>query len=134
MPREGAKVFENAFKAFFWIAAVAVALVFSVAMYRQQDESGSVPHTRTVDFYMTGDWLVGESRPCTLETSMADTKPLGLIHSVTCLASDREPELHHISVTFYGDLNPKDDDGKSRRLPVQWTCTRHSDGFSCKGW
>ena len=123
--------FEKTFIACFWIVAGAISLAFSLAIYRVQDESGSVPHSRNVDFYMTGDWLAGESRPCLLETSIADAKPLGLIHSVTCLASDREPELHRIAVTFYGDLNPKDRYGEPRTLPEVWTCTRRSNGFSC---
>ena len=123
----------NVLKKIAWILGGVVVILFGIAMYEGLEKEGHISHERTVDLYMTSDWLVGESRACYLATVLdGQREPTGKIEALRCPVGFRDLEEHSGEVTFHGDLRSNDITGKPIALPMWWTCTRHSDGFSCK--
>jgi hypothetical protein len=121
-------------KGVLWVLAGLFAVGFCFVGYDELDRDGHVAHRLTADVYMTNDWLVGEHRTCTLLFKEYDTNgtPIGGIYGLSCLPDMRTNiPPHNISVTFWGPMRGVDMNGNKRPLPVNWTCTRDSDGFSC---
>jgi hypothetical protein len=104
-----------------------------MAGYEQLDLNGYIHHDRTLDVYMTSNWLVGENRICWLSQQYdANEKPTGQLGSLQCPVGFDKLEPHNLPVTFKGVVDLKDMDGKERSIPEQWKCTRGSDGFTCE--
>jgi|ERR1019366_2708365 hypothetical protein len=124
---------KNVFKTFAWICAIGIAIALALNGYNGLDVDGYIPHDRTVDVYMTGNWLVGENRVCWLiQRYDANGKPTGQLDSLQCPIGFENIQPHNLTVTFKGLVDPKDMDGKVRQIPDQWTCTRGSDSFICR--
>jgi len=82
---------------------------------------------------MTNDWLVGENRACASSTLKdSQGKPTGQIVSLNCPTDNGPLESHNMDIEFHGDTRSHDASDKPIAVPMWWTCTRHSDGFSCK--
>jgi len=126
------RMFKWLVRAAAWLFGVGIVLAFALAGYDQLDLNGYIHHDRTVDVYMSNDWLVGENRECSLtEYPDANGKPTGRVLGLMCPVEDRKLEPHNVSVTFKGVLDPKGVSGDERSIPDEWTCTRGSDGFTC---
>jgi hypothetical protein len=124
---------KNILKVFVWICGIGVAIALALNGYQGIDADGYIPHDRTLDVYMTNNWLVGENRLCLLiQRYDTDGKPTGHLDSLQCLVGDEKVEPHNIAVTFKGLVDPYDVDGKLRKIPQEWTCTRASDSFVCR--
>lgn len=121
-------------KAGAWVIGIGLVVSIALAGYDQLDLSGYIPHERTLDVYMSNDWLVGENRVCGLILRTdANGKPTGQLDSLICSMGSSEKHVpHNVSVTFKGILDPKDVNGNERPIPDQWKCTRGSDNFTCE--
>jgi len=120
-------------KAVAWFFGIVIAITVALVGYDQLDINGYIHHDRTLDVYMTGNWLVGENRTCWLnQRSDANGKPTGQLDNLNCPVGFDNLAPHNVSVTFKGVLDPKDMDGQERPIPAQWKCTRGSESFSCE--
>jgi hypothetical protein len=120
-------------KAAAWLFGIAIVVSIAVNGYDQLDLNGYIHHDRTIDVYMSNNWLVGENRVCSLtEYPDANGKPTGKVLGLMCPVGDEKLEPHNLSVTFKGILDPKDINGKERSIPDKWRCTRGSDSFTCE--
>ena len=124
---------KNVLIVFAGMFAISMAVVFAVSGYDWLDANGYISHDRTLDVYMSNDWLVGENRVCSLILRTdASGKLTGQLDSLICSMDSSEKHVpHNVSVTFKGILAPKDMDGNERPIPEQWTCTRGSNSFVC---
>jgi hypothetical protein len=129
----GLRTFKNLVKTFAGIFAIGVAIALGLSGYDQLDVGGYIHHERTIDVYMSNDWLVGENRVCSLiESPDAHGNPSGKVVALICPVEGEKREPHNLSVIFKGILDPKNIEGKERSIPDQWTCTRGSDNFNCE--
>jgi hypothetical protein len=117
--------------AFFICAIVWVALSGS---FDSLNRAGWVPHTRTVNLYMQGDWLEGENRTCLgVQTQVAKGKPAEITRLI-CPVEYLGDTSHNLPVRFWGRVSRpnaqhSDEPWGSR---FRWNCTRNGDGFVCK--
>jgi hypothetical protein len=119
-------------KAAAWVLGLAVAVSVALSGYDQLDLNGYIHHERTIDVYMSNNWLVGENRICWLiQRFDANEKPTGQLVSLQCPVGDEKLEPHNLPVTFKGIVDPKDINGKERAIPDEWSCKRGSDNFTC---
>jgi hypothetical protein len=116
-----------------WVFGIIVVVSFALVGYEQLDLSGYIHHDRTLDVYMTSDWLVGENRGCSL-TLWHDKngKVTGQLDGLVCPTGQGTLNPHNLPVTFKGPVDPKDLDGHERPIPDQWRCTRESGTFTCE--
>jgi hypothetical protein len=120
-------------KAAAWVGGLTLAASIATVGYEQLDFNGYIYHHRTLDVYMSNNWLVGENRVCSLtEYPDANGKPTGKVLGLMCPVEDEKLQPHNLSVTFEGILDPQDMNGKDRPLPDEWKCTRGSDSFTCE--
>jgi hypothetical protein len=120
-------------KAVAWVIGFAVVVSIALTGYDQLDLNGYIHHDRTLDVYMSNDWLVGENRECSLsEDPDAKGKPTGKVLGLLCPMENKKLDPHNVSVTFKGILDPKDMNGNERPIPEQWKCTRGSETFTCE--
>jgi|SRR5579862_410538 len=113
-------------------AALCVVVGIFAVIYEQLDVNGHIPHDRTLDLYMSNDWLAGENRICWLTLQYdRNGEPTGQLDSLQCPVPQEKIEPHNVTVTFKGDLETKDFDGNKHTIADQWKCTRNSDGFTC---
>jgi hypothetical protein len=120
-------------KAAAWVIAFVVVVSLALTGYDQLDLNGYISHDRTLDLYMSNNWLVGENRECSLTESLdAGGKPTGKVLGLLCPMGDEKLNPHNVSVTFRGILDPKDMNGNERPIPQQWKCKRGSDNFTCE--
>lgn len=116
-----------------WVVGFAIVVSVALVGYDQLDLNGYIHHDRTLDVYMSNDWLVGENRECSLtEYPDAKGKPTGKVLGLMCPMDDKKLDLHNLSVTFKGILDPKDMNGNERPIPDKWRCSRGSDNFTCE--
>ena len=116
-----------------WVFGGIIAISIAMVGYDQLDLNGYIHHDRTLDVYMSNDWLVGENRECSLtEYPDAKGKPTGKVLGLLCPVEGEKLQPHNLSVTFKGVLDPKDINGKERPIPEQWKCKRESDNFTCE--
>jgi hypothetical protein len=125
---------KNVALAFGGIFVFGIVITFASSGYDELDRNGYIPHDRTLDVYMSDDWLVGENRGCGLILRTdANGKPTGQLDSLVCSMDSSEKHMpHNVSVTFKGIVDPKDTDGNVRPVPEQWKCTRGSNDFTCE--
>ena len=115
------------------ICVAFLVIMFSLIGYDALDTNGSLPHRQTVDIYMSGDWLVGENRNCSLTEEIAENgQPSGRVAGLFCQSGETQTEPHNIKVTFWGRINPYGTDGHIVKVRGEWVCTRDSDGFTCR--
>ena len=100
--------------------------------YTSLDDAGWVPHTRTVDMYMKGDWLQGENRKC---GGVGALEEEGMVLKGIFCPSDTSNDMpHNMSIQFWGRVSREDvssiDEIKSTKF--NWSCKRNSEGFVCK--
>lgn len=116
-----------------WICAAFLAMAFLRVGYETFDLNGCFPHRQSVYIYMSGDWLVGENRKCSLTEEVAENGHLsGHVAGLFCQSGEPLAEPHNIRVTFWGRINPYDFDGHIVEVRDEWVCTRESDGFTCR--
>jgi hypothetical protein len=114
------------------LVTLLVAGVCIYGGYTLADNAGDVPHTKTVDLYMAGDWLVGENRTCSAiqgRDKASDPVSLGAIF---CPSDAPSEHPHNVEIRFWGKVSrpelvldtnsPRDSD---------WRCVRQSDEFTC---
>ena len=78
-------------KGFLYLLGVITAVGVGIAEYESLDQKGYIPHDRTLDVYMTSNWLVGENRICWVVFQKgADGKPTGKFDSLQCPAGETE--------------------------------------------
>lgn len=124
---------KNVVKVVAGLVAFGIAISIAGAGYDQLDVNGYISHDRTLDVYMTNNWLVGENRDCWLGIQFAaNGHPSGKLDSLQCPVEFDKLEPHNVTVTFKGVVDPYDMDGKVRTVPSEWKCTRHGDGFTCE--
>jgi hypothetical protein len=131
-------LFKRIVKLVAWGVGITVAVVLVLVVYQAMDEDGYISHDRTLDVWMTSNWLGGENRVCFLSLQYdANGKPTGQLDTLQCPLGDQKMEAHNISVSFKGIVSPTDMDGNPRRVADQWKCTRESSslldsgGFTC---
>lgn len=100
--------------------------------YTALDDVGWVPHTRTVDVYMKGDWLQGENRKC---GGVGVLEGDGMVlKEIFCPSDASNDTPHNMSIQFWGKVSRADvgsvDELKGTKF--NWSCKRNSDGFVCK--
>lgn len=124
---------------FIWSVQAFVVLVICVATvaaafygYQWLEQSGYIHHDRTLDVYMTSNWLVGENRICwlVLQTG-ANGSPTGKLEGLRCPVGFETLEPHNVTVTFDGVVNPVDTFGNRQTVADQWSCKRGNDEFTC---
>ena len=112
---------------------VGIWLGAAVALYGWQsaDSNGYIPHDRTLNVFMTNDWIVGENLTCWLsEKHDGNGKPTEQLDILVCPVAGEKMEPHNITVTFKGNLRLKDIEGDPLTIPTVWQCRRR-DGFAC---
>jgi hypothetical protein len=115
-----------------YICAAIIAAALALVWYGQLDVAGYFPHDRTLDVYMSSNWMVGENRVCWLiQEYDANQKPTGKLDSLQCPFGDEKLEPHNLTVTFKGIVTPMDTNGNPRKIPNEWRCTRGGDNFAC---
>jgi hypothetical protein len=100
--------------------------------YTVLNDSGWISRTRTIDIYMKGDWLVGESRVCDgIQRYLANKGPE--LSEIYCPSDVVNSSSHTFSVQFWGKVSRPDllpsKDGILRDF--LWRCTRHAEDFTC---
>ena len=102
--------------------------------YNVANDSGYIPHTRTVDLYMRGEWLQSENKTCVGFPKWSTLNDEVKLASLNCVPDSLEGlQPHNIPVHFWGRI---DRPGmKQGTLKVgrefTWRCTRKSDDFTC---
>lgn len=122
-------------KVLSWCVAGLIAVVLCLIGFDNIDSQGYIVHHKTVDLYMSGDWIVGEHRDCVLAEIYDDNqRPTGAILNLACPveAIDGAASPHNVNVAFWGPLRHQEMGGAVRPLPVLWKCTRESFGFTCE--
>lgn len=116
-----------------WLVAICLLTAAGISGWQWLDENGYVPHDRTLDVSMTGDWLIGENRTCQLiQEHDASGKATGQLIELECPIGDKPMETHNIAVTFKGVVTPVDFAGDTRTIADLWQCTRGNwGGFTC---
>jgi hypothetical protein len=114
------------------LAALMFLAAIGYGIYYVCDNAGWIPHDQTLNFYMKGDWLVGENRTCIGFQSYPNGKGEDpQLTSISCpetYALDETP--HNMTVKFWGKVSRPD--MMSQNLFLSWQCIRNSDGFVCK--
>lgn len=121
-------------KAAAWLFGLGIAIALALNGYDQLDLNGYIHHDRTLDVYMSNDWLVGENRVCSLILRTdANGKPTGQLDSLICSIDSTEKHApHNVSVTFKGIVDHKNIGGDEQSIPDEWKCTRGSNDFTCE--
>jgi hypothetical protein len=109
------------------LIAILVGGVFLA--YSVLDNAGLMTHSKAVDVYMKGDWLVGENRVCS-GVQMPNDKKTYEMDALFCPSDAPAEQGHNISIRFWGRIS-RPDAVRAERL-LTWQCTRSSDGFTCK--
>jgi len=108
--------------------------VIGYGAYNALNNSGWVPHTRTVDMYMAGDWLVGENRTCiAFQMAPGGSNNIPQITSIDCPVGDYSEKPHNIQIEFWGRTSRPEimQGAESLEDHFEWRCTRHLEGFTC---
>jgi hypothetical protein len=121
-----------------WTQAVLTILflVFCssvVVLIRDNDLSGWISHTKNIDIYMSGDWLVGENRNCRGVQNRSDgSRPF--IASIYCPEDVETKISHNVPVRFWGRVSRPDATLTDEVTGIKdtWQCIRESDSFVCK--
>lgn len=98
--------------------------------YKAADDAGWVQHTKTVDMYMKGDWIVGEDRECDGYQNPDPGNGGFSMSSLFCPTGYFTQQGHNISVTFWGKVSRPE--AWKNQIILHWQCTRTSDSFTCK--
>jgi hypothetical protein len=103
------------------------------ALYQWSDSAGYVTHSRTVDVYMKGEWLVGENRVCTVIPDYENPGAAAVVHALNCSPEDMSPTIHNLNIKFWGRLTRPDirNEAVVTSGRFTWRCTRDNDGFTC---
>jgi hypothetical protein len=126
------QTWEKAKTLFGTLAFVFIVVLVSYNSYSDLDRRGWIPHDRTVDFYMSGEWLEGENRICDGVEYPMNNEPLDT-RALFCPGDTRDVPGHNIKITFWGKTS-RPDLLKGRLEDMRnahWRCTRDHDGFSC---
>jgi hypothetical protein len=119
-----------------WVGLVCVAMVgvfIAMIIYASLDESGWIQHDRTLDVYMSNNWLLGENRVCSLSfNGYGNGNLTDEMEGLWCPNGDEKLLSHNIKVTFKGVIDHKENNGTPRKVADQWRCTRGSDKFICE--
>ena len=114
------------------LVVVIFLVAASVASYDFLDSSGWVPHSKSVDLYISGDWLAGENRSCLGIQSRLPGEPPE-ITSVDCRI-DASAETPHnrnkIGIKFFGKIS-RPDLLLSDTTEFEWRCRQDGSGFTC---
>jgi hypothetical protein len=119
---------------FFAFLICAIVYVALSGWFDSLNRAGWIPHTRTVNLYMQGDWLEGESRVCAgVQTQVAKGKPIE-ITSLICPVEFFGDTSHNLPVRFWGRVSRPSAQPFDGVLidRFRWNCTRNSDGFVCR--
>jgi hypothetical protein len=117
-------------QALAYLFGCTVVVAIGMGVYQWLDQSGYIHHDRTIDVYMSSNWLVGENRICSLVVRKdANEKPK--LDSLQCPIGDGKLDPHNITVTFKGPIDPVDTFGKLQAVADQWSCKRGDDKFTC---
>jgi hypothetical protein len=101
-----------------------------IAVYSGLKETGYIPHTKTVDMYMSGDWLVGENRSCVGYQSNSSGGPPELT-ALDCPVESYTERPHNVEVKFYGKTSRPDHFSPQGTSEFEWRCKREESGFTC---
>jgi hypothetical protein len=114
------------------IAIVIFLVGTSVACYSFLDWSGWVPHSKSVDLYISGDWNPGEDRNCLGVQSRLPGEP-PQITSMDCRIDGSAENPHNrnqIEIKFFGKTS-RPDLLVSDSIAFEWRCRREKSGFTC---
>jgi hypothetical protein len=107
------------------IALVAVPIIG----YNALNDGGWIAHTKSVDMYMSGDWLVGENRDC-IGFQSKPTYSAAVITSIECPIGSHSENPHNLEVKFFGKIS-RPDLFSSTDKNFEWRCKREESGFTC---
>ena len=114
------------------LSIVIVLVLAAGAGYEWLDSAGWVPHSRSVDLYVSGDWLTGERRDCLGVQSRLPGEPPE-ITSLDCRIDGSAENPHNqkdIDIRFFGKTS-RPDLLKSDTTEFEWRCTRQGNTFTC---
>ncbi len=117
----------------WWIRLAAAACLaafvsFGPLLYDAADKGGWFPHRRTLNVWMSDDWLVGEFKTCFLTSDTLKFADGSKDVSVSLTCGSHDAPLHKMSVEFRGPLDSFKEDMKSS----WWNCQRKEDSITCK--
>jgi hypothetical protein len=113
------------------LGMVAVGLIiFWFCLHKDIDRAGYIPHWKTVDIYMDGNWLENESRVCQGVQSV--TTPREIV-SLRCPTETTSTSPHTFSVMFWGRIarpavKPIDE---ATETHFQWNCAMRDSRYYC---
>ena len=130
---EGTPTESSGYAVVFGCLVVVIFLVVaSVAGYDFLDSSGWVSHSRSVNLYISGDWITGESRSCLgLQSRLPGEPPE--ITSLDCRidgSAENPHDRNNIEVKFFGKIS-RPDLLVSETTEFKWRCRREGDRFTC---
>lgn len=107
-----------------------IIIAGSIGGYHALDEGGYIPHTHSVELYMAGDWLVGESRECEgFENVQTQGQPPE-IATLQCPFPTSAATSHTVDIKFWGRVS-RPDVWASKINNFAWKCKREEGGFTC---
>jgi len=110
---------------------ILLALVWA-GVYAFLDSSGLVPHARSVDLYISGEWTPEEDRNCLgIQSRLRDEAPE--ITSLDCRIDGSAESPHNRKgeeVKFFGKTS-RPDLLLSGTNDFEWRCRRTGSGFTC---
>jgi hypothetical protein len=121
-----------------WGCGCLVILVILVwggyGIFQWSESAGYTPHTKTVDVYMKGDWLVGENRTCAGIQTLGDAGHPKEMTALLCPIDAEYKDPHNLNVKFWGRISRPDASvlDEASGTKGAWLCTRESDTFTCK--
>lgn len=130
---EGTPTQSSGYAVVFGCIVIVIFLVIAaVAGYDFVDAWGFVSHSKSVDLYISGDWLAGENRNCLGIQSRLPGEPPE-ITSLDCRidGSAEDPQNQNdIEVKFLGKIS-RPDLLVSDTTEFKWRCRRERSGFTC---
>ena len=109
-----------------------IEILFCINGYDELDSKGFVVHHKTVDLYMSNDWLVGENRRCFVTPESSSDGRVATFSTLTCSVVSDRTTPHNLSIAFWGRIKSPDINGAKVAIQETWMCTRESDSFVCK--
>jgi hypothetical protein len=85
---------------------LAILIALPLGGYTALNNAGWIPHTRSVDLSMAGDWLVGENRTCAaFQMVPRGKKGDPEIYALACPVGDFAERPHNVEVRFWGKVS-----------------------------
>ena len=112
-----------------------IIIAGSIGGYHALDDAGWIPHTRTVDVYMKGEWLQGENRVCIGVPNWNIPNPHVELATLNCVPEAlNELQPHNLNVRFWGKIDRPDLVRNQIMIGAdfRWRCTHESESFVCR--